>query len=96
MDIADLQAKLDDKTAGVIVQSPNFFGIIEDQEQIAEMVHGSSALFISCAAEAMSLGYLKRAGECGADIFAGEGQSLGISNVMAVRIWVDCRKKAFA
>ena len=79
VDIADLQAKLDDKTAGVIVQSPNFFGIIEDQEQIAEMAHGSSALFISCAAEAMSLGYLKSAGECGADIFAGEGQSLGIS-----------------
>ena len=34
IDISDLQVKLDDKTAGVIVQSPNFFGIIEDQEQI--------------------------------------------------------------
>ncbi len=79
VDIADLKAKLDDKTAGVIVQSPNFFGIIEDQEQIAEIAHGNSSLFISCVVEAMSLGYLKNPGECGADIFAGEGQSLGIS-----------------
>ena len=63
--------------AGVIVQQPNAYGIIEDFTGFAEMCHGNKALFIvnSVAAD---LAVLKTPGEWGADIAVGDGQSLGI------------------
>ena len=70
--------KLDDKTAAFVVQSPNFFGCVEDLESLAEKAHSVGALFIVVFTEAISLGLLKSPGACGADIVVGEGQSFGI------------------
>ena len=68
---------LDDATAAVIVQNPNFFGCIEDFTDLAEAAHARKALLImSCYP--LSLGILKTPGAMGADIAIGEGQSLGM------------------
>ncbi len=75
--VADLSA-LDDKTAALVVQSPNFFGCVENLERLAAAAHSVGALFIVVVTEAISLGLLKSPGECGADIVVGEGQSFGI------------------
>jgi glycine dehydrogenase subunit 1 len=77
IDRADLQAKLDDKTACVIIQSPNFFGIVEETRRAADMAHAAGALLIFSFSEAVSLGILQPPGE--ADIVAGELQSFAIS-----------------
>lgn len=71
-------AGLDDKTAAVVVQSPNFFGCVEDLQAIADKAHAVGALLIVVVTEAISLGLLKSPGSCGADIVVGEGQSFGI------------------
>src|SRR5690606_29997985 len=71
-------AGLDDKTAAVVVQSPNFFGCVEDLKAIADKAHAVGALFVVVVTEAISLGLLRSPGECGADIVVGEGQSFGI------------------
>ncbi|HTH51352.1 MAG TPA: aminomethyl-transferring glycine dehydrogenase subunit GcvPA [Pyrinomonadaceae bacterium] len=75
--LADLSA-LDDKTAALVVQSPNFFGCIEDLKSLADRAHAVGALFVVVVTEAISFGLLKSPGECGADIVVGEGQSWGI------------------
>ena len=63
--------------ACVLVQSPNYYGIIEDCEAMAAIVHEKGAKFImSC--NPISLGLLKTPGECGADVAVGEGQPLGL------------------
>ncbi len=69
---------LDDKTAALVVQSPNFFGCIEDLGALAEKAHAVGALLIVVVAEAISLGLLKPPGDFDADIVVGEGQSFGI------------------
>ncbi|MEO8573482.1 MAG: aminomethyl-transferring glycine dehydrogenase subunit GcvPA [Pyrinomonadaceae bacterium] len=69
---------LDDKTAAVVIQSPNFFGCVEDLTSIAEQAHAVGALLIVVVTEAISLGLLKSPGACGADIVVGEGQSFGV------------------
>lgn len=69
---------LDDKTAALVVQSPNFFGCIEDVAALAEKAHAAGALLIVTITEAMSLGLLKSPGACGADIVVAEGQSFGV------------------
>lgn len=69
---------IDKETAGVVVQSPNFFGCIEDLTAIADAAHEAGALLIVAITEPMSLGILKSPGACGADIVAGEAQSFGI------------------
>ena len=69
---------LDDKTAALVVQSPNFFGCIEDLTSLADAAHAVGALFVVVVTEAISLGLLKTPGSCGADIVVGEGQSFGI------------------
>ena len=76
-DVNDLEKKLDDKTAAVIIQSPNFFGIIEDVRRAAEIAHRHGALLIFVFAEAVSLGLLEPPRD--ADIVAGELQSFAIS-----------------
>lgn len=75
--VVDLSA-LDDKTAALVVQSPNFFGCVEDLQALADAAHAVGALFIVVVTEAISFGLLKSPGSCGADIVVGEGQSWGV------------------
>ena len=72
------ELNLDSNTAAVVVQSPNFFGCVEDLSAIADAVHQAGALLVVVVSEPMSLGVLKPPGHCGADIVAGEAQSFGI------------------
>jgi glycine dehydrogenase subunit 1 len=67
-----------DDLAAVIVQSPNFFGCIENLKTIGENAHSKKALFILAFTEPLSYGLVKSPGSQGADIACGEGQSLGI------------------
>ncbi|PIE77150.1 MAG: aminomethyl-transferring glycine dehydrogenase [Clostridiales bacterium] len=67
---------LSDKVAAVIVQSPNFLGVIEDAAAIETAVHQTKAQFVM-SVDPIALGYLKTPGEIGADIVVGEGQALG-------------------
>ncbi|HVG22185.1 MAG TPA: aminomethyl-transferring glycine dehydrogenase subunit GcvPA [Blastocatellia bacterium] len=70
--------RIDRETAAVVVQSPNFFGCVEDLTAIAEAAHQAGALFVVAISEPMSLGALRPPGACGADIVVGEAQSFGI------------------
>jgi len=72
-----LKELVDSKAAGVIVQNPNFFGIIEDMRSVEKITHDNKALLIM-SVDPISLAILKTPGEIGADIVVGEGQSLGI------------------
>lgn len=65
--------------AGVALQSPNFFGVIEDLETAGTAIHSVDALFISCFTEPFAYGLFRSPGQCGADIVCGEGQSFGMS-----------------
>jgi glycine dehydrogenase subunit 1 len=72
-----LLEKLDENTAAIIVQNPNFFGCVDDFTDLAEAAHKKGALLIvSCYP--ISLGILKTPGAMCADIVTGEGQSLGL------------------
>ena len=73
----DIYKHLDDQTAAVIVQNPNFFGAVDDFSDIVQQVHKYGALAIA-SVYPVSLGMLKSPGEMGIDIATGEGQSLGI------------------
>ncbi len=75
-ELDNLTAMLDQNTACLILQSPNFLGEIEDLEGAAEKVHAAGALLV-VVADPVSLGLLKPPGEYGADIVVGEGQALG-------------------
>src|SRR4051794_20221898 len=77
IDIADLDAKMDDLTAAVIVQSPNFFGIVDQVKAAAEIAHKRGALLIVIFTEAVALGLMQPFAD--ADIVAGELQSFAIS-----------------
>jgi glycine dehydrogenase subunit 1 len=76
-DIADLVDMLDDNTAMLAVQYPNFFGQIDDLKTLAEKVHNAGALLVFVA-NPMALAMFKSPGELGADFVVGEGQPLGI------------------
>jgi glycine dehydrogenase subunit 1 len=76
-DLAALEQMLDDGTACVILQSPNFFGVIEDLRTAAGIAHQRGALLVAVFTEAVSLGLLEPPRE--ADIVAGELQSFAIS-----------------
>jgi glycine dehydrogenase subunit 1 len=69
---------LNEKVACVLLQSPNFFGVVEKATQIGNEVKKQGALFVMANAEALSYAALKTPGACGADIAIGEGMSLGI------------------
>jgi glycine dehydrogenase subunit 1 len=73
-----LAEAIDDQTAALVVQSPNFFGCVEDLAALADAAHAKGALLIVAITEAMSLGLLKSPGACGADIVVAEGQSFGV------------------
>jgi len=74
----ELVDSIDDKTAAVVVQSPNFFGCVEDLAAFATAARAKGALLVVAVTEAISLGLLKSPGECGADIVVAEGQSFGV------------------
>ena len=76
--LADSLSALDENTAAVIVQSPNFFGCVEDLAMLAEKAHAVGALLVVAVTESMSLGLLRSPGACGADIVVAEGQSFGV------------------
>ncbi len=76
VDEAFLEKSLDQETAAVILQQPNFFGILENAHRVAELTHRAGALLIACV-NPISLGILEPPGEYGADIAVGEGQPLG-------------------
>ncbi|QDU44144.1 putative glycine dehydrogenase (decarboxylating) subunit 1 [Symmachiella dynata] len=75
-DLAAVRDALDDQTACLVIQQPNFFGCLEDARELVEAAHEVGALaVVSC--DPISLGMLVRPGEYGADIVVAEGQSLG-------------------
>ncbi|MGA3082707.1 MAG: aminomethyl-transferring glycine dehydrogenase subunit GcvPA [Terracidiphilus sp.] len=76
-DLAALEAAVTEETAAVLVQSPNFFGVIEDIPAIAEIAHAKGALLIVAIAEAVSLGVVRPPVE--ADIVSMEAQSFGVA-----------------
>lgn len=77
-DKADLDSKLaDGGVAGVLVQQPNYFGVVEDYTGFADATHAAKALFIMNSVAA-DLAVLRTPGEWGADIAVGDGQSLGL------------------
>lgn len=77
-DIEKLKKVVNNTTAGVIVQNPNFFGIVEDFAEVEKIVHANKALLIMNV-EPISQAVLKTPGEIGVDIVVGEGQPLGNS-----------------
>jgi len=77
IDIEDLKQKLDKDIAGVIVQNPNFYGIIEDYSNFSELIKTNKSMFI-ISADISTLGVLKSPKEDGADIACGDCQSLGM------------------
>ncbi|HVY02449.1 MAG TPA: aminomethyl-transferring glycine dehydrogenase subunit GcvPA [Caulobacterales bacterium] len=74
---AAVLAALDEQTAAVIVQYPNVFGALTDLAPIAEAAHAKGALLIAIFTEAVAFGLVEAPGAMGADIVAGEGQSIG-------------------
>jgi glycine dehydrogenase subunit 1 len=72
----ELAAAVNDDTACVLVQQPNFFGCVEQVDALAKIAHDRGAAFV-VAVDPISLGLLKRPGDYGADIVVAEGQSLG-------------------
>jgi len=76
-DLTQVRKALGDQVACLVVQSPNFFGGIEDLPQLAEAAHAVGALLVVAVAEPVALGLLKPPGECGADIVTAEGAGLG-------------------
>jgi glycine dehydrogenase subunit 1 len=77
IDMAALNAAITAETACVLIQSPNFFGTIEDVAAIAELAHARGALLIVSIAEAVSLGIVRPPAE--ADIVSLEAQSFGVA-----------------
>ena len=77
IDLDDLEAKMDSDTAAVIIQSPNFFGVVENVRRASEIAHKHGALLVFVFTEAVSLGLLEPPRD--ADIVAGELQSFAIS-----------------
>ena len=77
IDINLLEEKLDDNVSALVIQQPDFFGLINPLDKIADIVRSKKALLIVIA-DPISLGLLKPPGNFDADIVVGEGQSLGI------------------
>jgi glycine dehydrogenase subunit 1 len=77
-DVEALQGLVDDQTAGVIVQYPNFFGQIENLQTLADITHEAKGLFI-VSANPLALGVLTPPGKLGADITVGDAQPFGIA-----------------
>ncbi len=76
IDIDDLKSKINDNTAALLLQSPNFFGIIEDIASVETLVHDNKSLLV-VSADPISMAILESPGKLGADIVVGEAQALG-------------------
>lgn len=77
-DVDKLKTMVDDETACVICQSPNFYGIIEDLKTLADITHTSKKAAFVASVDPIFLGVSKRPGDLGCDVVIGEGQALGI------------------
>ncbi|PZX07240.1 glycine cleavage system pyridoxal-binding protein P [Psychrobacillus insolitus] len=77
-DLAKLEELVDEETAAVLVQYPNFFGQIEDLTKVEQLTHAQKALFV-VSANPLALGLLTPPGKFGADITVGDAQPFGIS-----------------
>ena len=78
-DAAQLESLVSDSTAAVIVQNPNFFGILEDLKGLGEITHKGKKASLIASVNPTSLAILKKPGELNVDIAVGDGQPLGIS-----------------
>jgi len=76
LDLSFIEKNISEKIAGVIVQSPNFFGSLEQMEEIGKLSAKTHSIFVACV-NPISLGVLQTPGEYGAQIAIGEAQSLG-------------------
>lgn len=74
--VSELENKIDNNTACVLVQTPNFFGCLEEVDDLVELTHKNEALFIACV-NPISSGVIKPPGEYNADIAVGDVQVLG-------------------
>lgn len=72
-----LQKELDDQTAAVLIQYPNFFGNVEDLSKLEPLIHDKGAMLI-VSSNPLSLGVLEAPGQLGADIVVGDAQPIGI------------------
>ena len=77
LDKEDLRTKLTDDVAALVVQYPNYYGVVEDFQEVVDLVHTNKSLFIMNA-DPSTLSVLKTPGEIGCDIVCGEAQTLGI------------------
>jgi glycine dehydrogenase subunit 1 len=73
-----LSDNVDDQTAAVVVGYPNFFGVIEDLQQVGKIVSARKAALVTATAESLALAAIRPPGAYGVDIAVGEGQSFGI------------------
>jgi glycine dehydrogenase subunit 1 len=78
VDMAWLEKAIDSGVSAVAVQSPNFFGCIEDVAAVAETAHRAGALLVAACTEPVSYGVLQGPGALGADVAVGDGQSFGL------------------
>ncbi len=76
-DLSALDAAVGQETAAVIIQQPNFFGVLEDVHAIEQIAHKGMALYVVAISEPFSLGILEAPGNYGADLAVGEGMALG-------------------
>ena len=77
LDLGAFEKALDKEVSSVVIQQPNFFGCLEDVEQIARLAHAHDVLLVVAVAEPLSLALLQPPGALGADLVVGEGQSFG-------------------
>ncbi|MBU5311826.1 aminomethyl-transferring glycine dehydrogenase subunit GcvPA [Tissierella carlieri] len=77
-DLEELDKLVNDNTAAVIVQSPNFFGIIEDLKAAGEIAHKAKKASFIASVDPISLAILKKPSELGVDVVVGEAQGMGI------------------
>jgi glycine dehydrogenase subunit 1 len=76
-DLAAAKKTIGPKTAALVIQTPNFYGCLEDVAAAAEAAHAAGALLV-VVADPVNLGVLEGPGKLGADIVVGEGQGLGV------------------
>jgi glycine dehydrogenase subunit 1 len=77
VDLSQARALVGRETAALVIQSPNFYGCLEDIEGAGAIAHTAGALLV-VASDPVNLGVLEAPGRLGADIYVGEGQGLGI------------------
>ena len=77
MDLDRVAAEIDEETAAVVVQNPNFLGVLEPLEELGALVNSGPAAYVAVV-NPISLGVIRPPGDCGADIVVGDGQPLGL------------------